>query len=261
MKITRNKLIAAGIILAALVFAFFLGGGRSGAPAGGPDGEITALATLPQVIQPAASAPAAAPESTAASEPTAAPETEPSAPPATQPEALPTTQAAATTQTAASAPPTEPAPVEPQDTTTGDTQLACTISVRCDTVLANLSLLDPNKAGLVPDDGVILAPAEAVFYDGESVFNVLQREMKARKIHMEHMTTPVYNSAYIEGIGNIYELDCGELSGWLYKVNGLFPGYGSSRHPLSDGDVIEWVYSCDLGRDVGADPGTVQRDE
>lgn len=43
----------------------------------------------------------------------------------------------------------------------------------------------------------------------------------------------------------------GPLSGWMYKVNGEFPGYGSSKYKLSNGDVIEWVYTCDLGRDVG----------
>ena len=67
------------------------------------------------------------------------------------------------------------------------------------------------------------------------------------------MNTPVYNSAYIEGISNLYEFDCGERSGWMYKVNGWFPNYGCSRYELKNGDKIEWVYTCDLGRDVGGD--------
>ena len=37
----------------------------------------------------------------------------------------------------------------------------------------------------------------------------------------------------------------------MYKVNGWFPNYGCSRYSLKQGDVIEWVYTCDLGRDVG----------
>ena len=36
---------------------------------------------------------------------------------------------------------------------------------------------------------------------------------KANKIHMESSFTPVYNSAYIEGIHNLYEFDVGKLSG------------------------------------------------
>lgn len=42
----------------------------------------------------------------------------------------------------------------------------------------------------------------------------------------------MYNSAYIEGINNLYEFDCGSLSGWMYKVNEWFPNYGCSRYVL-----------------------------
>ena len=52
-------------------------------------------------------------------------------------------------------------------------------------------------------------------------------------------------------IANLYEFDVGELSGWMYKVNGWFPNYGCSRYLLADGDNVEWVYTCDLGSDVG----------
>ena len=68
---------------------------------------------------------------------------------------------------------------------------------------------------------------------------------------MEYMDTPLYDSAYIEGIGNLYEFDCGNESGWMYCVNDQFPNYGCSHHMLADGDVIRWKYTCDLGRDVG----------
>lgn len=144
-----------------------------------------------------------------------------------------------------------PAPVEPEQTEITDEELTCTLSVRCDTILTNLDSLKDEKLSFVPKDGVIFAEEEVVFYEGESVFNVLLREMKRSKIHFEFVNTPVYNSAYIEGIGNLYEFDCGELSGWMYKVNGWFPNYGCSRYLLSAGDKIELVYTCDLGADVG----------
>ena len=63
---------------------------------------------------------------------------------------------------------------------------------------------------LVPEDGIILPATEVTFSDGESVYDVLQRVCKANKIHMESSFTPVYNSAYIEGIHNLYEFDVGE---------------------------------------------------
>ncbi len=145
----------------------------------------------------------------------------------------------------------KPLPVEPQDATITDTAHTCTLSISCATILKHMDWLDPDKVELVPEDGWILAPTTVTFYEGESVFNVLQRTCKQQKIHMEFENTPMYNSAYIEGIHNLYEFDCGELSGWMYKVNDWFPNYGCSRYQLHEGDVINWVYTCDLGVDVG----------
>ncbi len=148
----------------------------------------------------------------------------------------------------------KPVPIEWQDVKINkDKELKCTLSVSCETILNNKDKLNPDKKDIVPEDGVIFPATEVVFYEGESVFNVLLREMKKSKIHMEFVMTPLYNSNYIEGIANLYEFDCGELSGWIYKVNGWVPNYGCSRYSLKDGDVIEWVYTCDLGRDVGAE--------
>lgn len=144
-----------------------------------------------------------------------------------------------------------PLPIEPQDVVITDKQMTATLSVRCDTLLDNLDKMNPKKVELVPKDGVIFPATKVTFYEGESVFNILQREMKKNKIHMEFENTPKYNSAYIEGIHNLYEFDGGELSGWMYKVNGWYPNYGCSRYQVKEGDLIEWVYTCDLGRDVG----------
>ncbi len=103
----------------------------------------------------------------------------------------------------------------------------------------------------MPEDGWILEPTVVTFYEGESVFNVLLRVCKQQSIHMEYSNTPMYNSAYIEGIHNLYEFDCGEGSGWMYKVNDWFPNYGCSRYQLQNGDIIEWVFTCNYGEDVG----------
>jgi hypothetical protein len=145
----------------------------------------------------------------------------------------------------------KPLPVEPEDAVLSDGEFRATLTVRCDTILDNMNLLDREKWELVPADGVIFAETAVVFYGGESVFNVLQREMKRAGVHMEFMNTPIYNSAYIEGINNLYEFDAGELSGWMYSVNGWYPNYGCSRYQLKDGDRVEWNYTCDLGRDLG----------
>ena len=148
----------------------------------------------------------------------------------------------------------KPLPVEPEDQEIDKRKkYACTFSIECSTILNNLSSLDPDKLELVPSSGVILAPTKVTFYEGESVFDVLKRVCKENNIHLEFSWTPIYNSAYIEGIHNLYEFDCGELSGWMYRVDGWYPNYGCSRYQLADGEVVEWRYTCDLGRDVGED--------
>ena len=146
----------------------------------------------------------------------------------------------------------KPKPVEPedQDVDKGKTY-TCTFSIECSTILNNLNQLDPDKLEMVPSGGVILSKTTVTFYEGESVFDVLQRVCKEKGIHMEASWTPIYNSAYVEGIHNLYEFDCGALSGWMYKVNGWYPNYGCSRYQLKNGDVVEWRYTCDLGNDVG----------
>ena len=127
----------------------------------------------------------------------------------------------------------------------------CTISISCATILNNMSDLKSGKEEFVPSDGWILAASEVEFTEGESVHDVLQRVCKDAGIQMESSFTPAYNSAYVEGINNLYEFDCGQLSGWMYNVNGWFPNYGCSKYTVQDGDVINWVYTCNLGKDVG----------
>jgi len=154
----------------------------------------------------------------------------------------------AASQTPAPEPAASPTPPE-------ETALTCSLWIRCDTILDHLDRLTEEKAGLVPESGVLLCLEAVPFDEGESVFDVLLRVTREQEIHLEFVDTPFYRSAYVEGIGNLYEFDCGELSGWSYKVNGAFPGCGCSLYELSGGDIIEWVYTCDLGKDVGGTNG------
>ena len=132
----------------------------------------------------------------------------------------------------------------------------CTVSISCAALLDHTDELSPETAELIPPDGILLPPTQVALTDGESAFDVLRRVCRENSIHMEFSETPVYQSAYIEGIGNLYEFDCGSGSGWMYRVNGLFPNYGCSRYALADGDVLEWVYTCNYGADVGGDTAT-----
>lgn len=129
---------------------------------------------------------------------------------------------------------------------------SCTIQIRCDTILKNMGNLQAGKEQYVPSNGVILATSTVEFTDGETVFDVLKRVCSYTGIQLEYSWTPMYGSYYIEGINHLYEFDCGNESGWMYKVNGWFPNYGCSSYTLKDGDNIVWCYTCNgLGADVG----------
>ncbi len=131
------------------------------------------------------------------------------------------------------------------------------LTIRCDTILDNWQQLDPalRYEKYVPSDGVILKRHEYVLRDGDTVYDILDRAIRHNKIQMECAYSVNYASVYVKGINHLYEFSCGELSGWMYTVNGIFPNYGCSKYVLRDGDEIVWSYTCDLGRDVGCDWG------
>ena len=132
---------------------------------------------------------------------------------------------------------------------------SCTISIICPALVDNgevIDALDSEKHELVPSDGVLLAPAEVGINEGDSVFDVLSRVCRENKIHLEYSETPIYGSIYIEGIANLYEFDAGELSGWLYSVDGAYPSYGSSSYKLNGGETVVWEFTLDTnGGQVG----------
>lgn len=138
-----------------------------------------------------------------------------------------------------------------EETGPNDSSMSCNIKIVCDTILDNMSDLEPGKEGYVPSSGTILGTTSVTFYEGETVFEVLKRVCDSAGIQLEYAWTPMYDSYYIEGINHLYEFDCGSGSGWMYKVNGWFPNYGCSSYHLEDGDSIVWLYTCQLGDDIG----------
>ena len=152
---------------------------------------------------------------------------------------------------------------EQKETTDEESKSAChcSLAITCASILDNIDNFDQSKLEVLPKSGIILSVTETAFTQGETVFDILLRMTREAKIHMESVTSPIYGSSYIEGIGNIYEFDCGELSGWMYKVNGSFPSVGCSNYIPKDGDSIEWIYTCDLGRDIGGDWNLQNSDE
>lgn len=126
----------------------------------------------------------------------------------------------------------------------GANVMTCTIQIQCKSILSNMDKLKEGKNRYVPSNGVVLATSKVEFNKGESAYDVTRRACNAAGIQMEAAYTPVYSGYYVEGMNNLYEFDCGQSSGWMYKVNGWPPNYGCSEYTLKNGDSIVWYYTC-----------------
>lgn len=100
----------------------------------------------------------------------------------------------------------------------------------------------------IPENGIILDDTEISVSDGETVFDILIAVCKKNKILIDYDGNN--ETVYIKGIGGLYEFDCGELSGWIYKVNGKTPNVGCSNYIPKNDDIIEWVYTTNLGKEL-----------
>ena len=56
--------------------------------------------------------------------------------------------------------------------------------------------------------------------------------------------------AAVKNTEYLYELAHGDLSGWIYRVNGESPSVGCASYTLSDGDTVEWHYTLNQGKDI-----------
>lgn len=125
----------------------------------------------------------------------------------------------------------------------------CTFLIECSSVFSNSDRIDAVLLESLPQDGVIFSGKAVTFSDGESVADVLRRVCADNGIVLETSAASVYG-VYVEGIGGLYEFDCGPGSGWLYSVNGEVFNFSSGDYLLSAGDRVEWRYSCDFGDDL-----------
>ena len=118
-----------------------------------------------------------------------------------------------------------------------------TMTIRCDTVVGK------SESKYIPKDGIILDITAFDIEEGDTAYDILIEAARKYDIRIENQGNA--EMAYIAGINYLYEFDFGDLSGWVYRVNGAAPSVGCSEYKLSDGDVIEWHYTTHLGKDIG----------
>ena len=118
------------------------------------------------------------------------------------------------------------------------------MTIRCDTVLGK------SDSKYIPSDGIILPETEFLISEKDTVFDILTEAAQRFTVQMEYQGSLSTGLIYVTGINYLYEFDFGDLSGWVFLVNGEQPSVGCGEYILSDGDVVEWAYSCNLGEDV-----------
>ncbi len=117
-----------------------------------------------------------------------------------------------------------------------------TFSIRCDL------LPEDNHHTTLPADGDILPPTVLYFEQDDTVLDALEQACKVHRLLLE--TDGTDTLAYIEGIAGLYEFDYGTLSGWVFLVNGETTSVGCGQVLLADGDIIEWIYTLEQGKDI-----------
>ena len=109
---------------------------------------------------------------------------------------------------------------------------------------------------LQSSDGILI---DTVNYsdlkEGTTVFDIFKKVMEENGYAYKRHGSYVYSVTTPDGT-EIKELDEGENSGWLYKVNGEIPNMQMAAYGLHDGDSIVMFFSKDFTEDTGYDRPT-----
>ena len=124
--------------------------------------------------------------------------------------------------------------------------ISCTIEIRCDNATARKdSITNQGIRDSIPDDGTILEVTTYTGNEGFTVYDVLAAVTAAH-----NPVIPIVANAdrsYVSSINNLSEKNVGPQSGWTYRVNGVLPMMAANQYTVKDGDVIKWIYVCQLG--------------
>ena len=129
-----------------------------------------------------------------------------------------------------------------------DGAVKTTISISCRTIAG--------ERDFIPDDGVVLGETEIYLPEGATAYDQLVAAAREYGLQLDSVTSAAYGTTYIKGLAYIYEYDFGELSGWMYSVNGKFASVGCGEYELAEGDSVVWEYTRELGNDLGEEAGS-----
>lgn len=120
-----------------------------------------------------------------------------------------------------------------------ETKKYVTISIDCKTILNNMDTFKEQYKSFVPSSGVILVEAKIEYASGDTVLSLLKKVTKEKGIRI------INQGGYISNIANINQMGMQNgQGGWMYQVNGVLGDTGADAYKVSNGDVVQWRYTC-----------------
>lgn len=127
-------------------------------------------------------------------------------------------------------------------TQTTSSEINCSITIECKSILDNMDDLKSGHESYVPKNGIMLDNYKTTLKSKSTVYDLLKKACNDKGI--TYTAKDTMYSVYIVGINNIDEKDCGKDSGWMYNVNGSFPNVSADSKRLKDGDKVVFTYTC-----------------
>lgn len=108
--------------------------------------------------------------------------------------------------------------------------------------------------------GTIISKTNVPFKSEENIAQVTIRLLEHKGIGYTYTGSPTSNF-YLASIKNFEvnntpydamgEFDAGTGSGWMITLNDWFIDKSTAAFKVSNGDVIQWKYTCQVGKDIG----------
>lgn len=121
--------------------------------------------------------------------------------------------------------------------------MSITVSADCSAALTAIDRIDEkiNPLSVIPEDGAVIAETVITVEEGASAFDALVAAAREQRVAVDYVGS--FYGVYVRGIGYICEFGFGDMSGWIYKVNGESPDVSAGEYVLSEGDRVEFIYT------------------
>lgn len=95
----------------------------------------------------------------------------------------------------------------------------------------------------------VILSGKIVIKDNMTAFEALKVFADSKGIKVKYQGSGTL--AYVTSIDGLKEKANGPSSGWMFKVDNVFPNVSAGSCKLKPGDNLIWIYSKDGGKDIG----------